>query len=162
MRGIGGIAEENVAAHAIAEHLVALQLPEHIQQKMGRLVRYYEQRRKGSWTPLDIPLENRNQHLRQKALIIGCGGGYQQECGQAYSPIAEWMAKVDLVLEDEGQQYGNMDKAASIARTPATCLEVWSGDHCQTPGGLQQTKESKAFRKKLINRPLALSKTRYM
>ena len=24
---------------------------------MGRLVGYYEQRRKGSWTPLDIPLE---------------------------------------------------------------------------------------------------------
>ena len=38
----------------------------------------------------------------------------------------------------------------------ATCLEVWSGDHRQTPGGLKMSKESKAFRKKLTKRPLAL------
>ena len=30
-----------------------------------------------------------------------------------------------MFLEDEGQQYGNMEEAA-VARTPATCLEVWS------------------------------------
>ena len=46
--------------------------------------------------------------------------------------------------------------AASVARTPATCLEVWSGDHRQTPGGLKKSKESKSFRKKLTKRPLAL------
>ena len=45
---------------------------------------------------------------------------------------------MDLFLEDEGQQYGNMEEAASVARTPATCLEVWSGDHRQTPGGLKK------------------------
>ena len=66
------------------------------------------------------------------------------------------MGSVDLCLEDEGQQYGNMEEAASVARTPATCLEVWSGDHRQTPGGLKKSKESKAFRKKLTKRPLAL------
>ena len=66
------------------------------------------------------------------------------------------MSSVDLFLEDEGQQYGNMEEAASVARTPATCLEVWSGDHRQTPGGLKKSKESKAFRKKLTKRPLAL------
>ena len=49
-----------------------------------------------------------------------------------------------------------MEEAASVARTPATCLEVWSGDHRQTPGGLKKSKESKAFRKKLTKRPLAL------
>ena len=70
--------------------------------------------------------------------------------------LAEWMGSVDLFLEDEGQQYGNMGEAASVARTPATCLEVWSGDHRQTPGGLKKSKESKAFRKKLTKRPLAL------
>ena len=43
------------------------------------------------------------------------------------------MSSVDLFLEDEGQQYGNMEEAASVARTPATCLEVWPGDHRQTP-----------------------------
>ena len=85
----------------------SLRLPERIQQRMGRLVGYYEQNRKGSWTPLDIPLSGRNQHLRQKSLIIGCGGGFQQECGQPYSPVADWMGKVDLVLQNEGQQYGD-------------------------------------------------------
>lgn len=46
--------------------------------KMGRLVGYYEQRRTGEGTPLDVLLENRNQHLWQKSMLIGCGGGYQQ------------------------------------------------------------------------------------
>ena len=150
------LTKENVASHAVAEHLVSLQLPDHIQGKMGRLVGYYEQHRKGSYTPLDILPSNRNQVIRQKSLIIGCGGGFQQECGQPFSPIADWMGTVDLFLEDEGQQYGNMEEAASVARTPATCLEVWSGDHRQTPGGLKKSKEAKAFRKKLTKRPLAL------
>ena len=73
------------------------------------------------------------------------------------------MGSVDLFLEDEGQQYGNMEEAASVARTPATCLEVWSGDHRQTSGGLKKSKESKAFRKKLTKRPLALRcRTQYI
>ena len=45
------LTKENVASHAVAEHLVSLQLPDHIQGKMGRLVGYYEQHRKGSYTP---------------------------------------------------------------------------------------------------------------
>ena len=150
------VTKENVAAHAIAEHLVALQLPQEVQQLMGRLVGYYEQRRKGSGTPLDLPVENRNHHIRQKSLLIGCGGGFLQECGQPYSPVCDWIKQVDLVLEDEGQQYGNMEEAATIARTPRTCFEIWSGDHRQTPGGLQQTEEAKKFRRKLLKRPLAL------
>ena len=146
------VTKENVAAHAFAKHLVALRLPQDVQQKMGRLVGHYEQRRKGAGTPLDI----RNNHIRQKSLIIGCGGGFLQKCGQAYSPVSDWMQQVDIVLEDEGQQYGNIEEAASIARTPRTCLEIWSGDHRQTPGGLQQTEEAKRFCRKVIQRPLAL------
>ena len=99
---------------------------------------------------------HRNQVLRQKSLLIGCGGGFQQECSQQFSPVADWMGSIDLFLEDEGQQYGNMEEAASVARTPDTCLEVWSGDHRQTPGGLKNSQEAKAFRKKLTKRPLAL------
>ena len=49
-----------------------------------------------------------------------------------------------------------MEEAATVARTPATCLEVWSGDHRQTPGALKKSQEAKAFRKKLTKRPLAL------
>ena len=96
------LTKENVAAHAVAEHLVSLQLPDHIQGKMGRLVGYYEQNRKGSYTPLDILPSNRNQVIRQKSLLIGCGGGFQQECSQQFSPVADWMSSVDLFLEDEG------------------------------------------------------------
>ena len=53
-------------------------------------------------------------------------------------------------------QQRNMEEAATIARTPRTCFEIWSGDHRQTPGGLQQTEEAKKFRRKLLKRPLAL------
>ena len=119
------LTKENIAAHAVAEHLVSLQMPDHIQAKMGRLVGYYEQNRKGSYTLLGILPSNRNQVIRQKSLRIGCGG-FQQECSQQFSPVADWMSRVDLFLEDAGQQYGNMEEAASVARTPATCLEVWS------------------------------------
>ena len=139
------LTKENIAAHAVAEHLVSLQMPDYIQDKMGRLVGYYEQNRKGSYTPLDILPSNRNQVIRQKSLLIGCGGGFQQECSQQFSPVADWISSVDLFLEDEGQQYGNMEEAVSVARTPATCLEVWSGDHRQTPGGLKKSKESKSL-----------------
>ena len=67
------------------------------------------------------------------------------------------MGSIDLFLEDEGQQYGNMEEAATVARTPATCLEVWSDDHRQTPGGLKKkSQEAKTFRKKLTKRLLAL------
>ena len=150
------LTKENIAAHAVAEHLVSLQMPDFLQEKMGRLVGYYEQNRKGSYTPLDILPPNRNQVIRQKSLLIGCGGGFQQECSQQFSPVADWMGSIDLFLEDEGQQYGNMEEAATVARTPATCLEVWSGDHRQIPGGLKKSQEAKAFRKKLTTCPLAL------
>ena len=80
------LTKENVAAHAVAEQLVSLRLPDHIQQKIGRLAGYYEQNRKGSYTPLDIPLSNRNQSLRQKSLIIGCGGSGKRVACSALCP----------------------------------------------------------------------------
>ena len=40
------------------------------------------------------------------------------------SPVERYET-VDLFLEDEGQQYGNMEEAASVNRTPTTGLEVW-------------------------------------
>ena len=65
------LTKENIAAHAVAEHLVSLQMPDYLQEKMGRLVGYYEQNRKGSYTPLDILPSNRNQVLRHGR---GCHG----------------------------------------------------------------------------------------
>ena len=62
-----------------------------------------------------------------------------------------------MALNDEGQQYGNLDEASAVARTPRKCLVIWCGDHKQTPGGLRKTDEAKAFRRKLLRRPIALS-----
>ena len=62
----------------------------------------------------------------KKSLLIGCGGGFLMECGQPYSPVSDWIKQVDLVLEDEGQQYGNMEEA-TISRTPRI-REIGSSD----------------------------------
>ena len=66
------------------------------------------------------------------------------------------MEDADVTLNDEGQQYGNLDEASAVARTPHKCLVIWCGDHKQTPGGLRKTDEAKAFRRKLLRRPIAL------
>ena len=89
-------------------------------------------------------------------MIIGCGGGFHQECTQPYSPVARWMSDVDVALNDEGQQYGNLDEASAIARVARKGLVVWCGDHKQTPGGLRKSDEARAFRRKLMRRPIAL------
>ena len=112
--------------------------------------------RKVRQTKLDVPPAFRNDVLRSKKVLIGCGGGYHQECSQPYSPGAKWIEEVDVALNDEGQQYGNLDEASAIARTPRKCIIIWCGDHNQTPGGLRKTDEAKAFRRKLLRRPIAL------
>ena len=66
------------------------------------------------------------------------------------------MAEVDVALNDEGQQYGNLDEASAIARVPRKGIVIWCGDHKQTPGGLRKSDEARAFRRKLMRRPIAL------
>ena len=44
------------------------------------------------------------------------------------------MSDVDVALNDEGQQFCNLDEASAIARVPRKGLVVWCGDHKQTPG----------------------------
>ena len=109
-----------------------------------------------SKTKLDVLPGFRNTVLRTKQVIIGCGGGFHQECTQPYSPVARWMSDVDVALNDEGQQYGNLDESSAIARVPRKGLVVWCGDHKQTPGGLRKSDEARAFRRKLMRRPIAL------
>ena len=70
-------------------------------------------------TTLDVTCENRHDVLRQKKLLIGCGGGFQ-ECSQSYSPVARWITEVALTLTDESQQFGNIEETSVIARTPRT------------------------------------------
>ena len=151
------VTKENVAAYAFAKHFLRLGLPDSINSLVGRLVGYVElQKGPANKTDLDVPPAFRNDVLRSKKVLIGCGGGYHQECSQPYSPVAKWIEEVDIALNDEGQQYGNLDEASAIARTPRKCIIIWCGDHKQTPGGLRKTDEAKAFRRKLLRRPIAL------
>ena len=151
------VTKENVAAHAFAKHFLHLGLPDSINSLVGRLVGYVElQKGPASKTDLDIPPAFRNDVLRGKQVIIGCGGGFHQECSQPYSPVAKWMEDADVALNDEGQQYGNLDEASAVVRTPRKCLVIWCGNHKQTPGGLRKTDEARAFRRKLLRRPIAL------
>lgn len=59
-----------------------------------------------------------------------CGGGFSQEYGQPYSLVSDCIKQVDIVLEDEGQQYGNMGKPL-LLRVLRAAWEIWSGDHRQ-------------------------------
>ena len=151
------VTKENAAAHAFAKHIESLQLPPSLEEKFGRLVGATElEKGPASKTKLDVLPGFRNTVLRTKQVIIGCGGGFHQECTQPYSPVARWMSEVDVALNDEGQQYGNLDEASAIARVPRKGLVVWCGDHKQTPGGLRKSDEARAFRRKLMRRPIAL------
>ena len=151
------VTKENAAAHAFAKHIESLQLPSSLEGKFGRLVGVTElEKGPASKTKLDVLPGFRNDVLRAKQVIIGCGGGFHQECTQPYSPVARWMSDVDVALNDEGQQYGNLDESSAIARVPRKGLVVWCGDHKQTPGGLRKSDEARAFRRKLMRRPIAL------
>ena len=151
------VTKENAAAHAFAKHIESLQLPPSLEAKFGRLVGATElEKGPASKTRLDVPPGYRNDVLRGKQVIIGCGAGFHQECSQPYSPVARWMEEVDMALNDEGQQYGNLDESSAIARVPRKGLVVWCGDHKQTPGGLRKSEEARAFRRKLMRRPIAL------
>ena len=46
--------------------------------------------------------------------------------------------------------------ALALARLPRNCLVVWLGDHRPTPGGLRKSAAARRFRRKLLQRPLAL------
>ena len=101
------------------KHFLRLGLPESINCLVGRLVGYVEMKKgPANQTALDIPPAFRNDVLRSKRVLVGCGGGFHQECQQPYSPVASWMEDTDVALNDEGQQYGNLDEASAIARAP--------------------------------------------
>ena len=109
------LTKENVASQAFAEHIIRLSLPTWIERKCGRLVGFMAlQNQTTSSTRLDVPTAHRHDVLRTKQVIIGCGGGFRHECASKYSPVAQWMSEVDLALQDESQQYGNLDETADF------------------------------------------------
>ena len=108
-------------------------------------------------TALNIPPAVRNDVLRNKRVLVGCGGGFHQECQQPFCPVASWMDDTDVALE--GQQYGNLDEASATARALRKYLVIWCGDHKQTPGGLRKTDEAKALGGSSCAGPLRLEVT---
>ena len=64
-------------------------------------------------------LEAKTPRSGQKKLLIGRGGGFQQESQQRYSPVSFWLTTVHVALTDEAQQYGNIDELTTLARLPA-------------------------------------------
>ena len=82
------VIKENVAAHAFAKHFLRLELSDSINSLVGRLVGYVElQKGPANKTDLDVHPAFRNDVLRSKQVLIGCGGGFHQECSQPYSPV---------------------------------------------------------------------------
>ena len=151
------LTKENVASQAFAEHILRLELPPSVEALFGRLVGYMALHNGTTReTKLDIPSASRHDVIRSKRVIIGCGGGFRHECACKYGPMQEWMAEVDVALQDESQQFGNLDEASAIARMPRKCLIMWLGDHRQTPGGLRKSEAARRFRQKLLKRPVAL------
>ena len=72
------LTKENVAAQAFAEHIEGLNMPPCVNAKIGRLVGYMElKKNRTKGTSLDVTSENRHEVLKQKRLLIGCGGGFQ-------------------------------------------------------------------------------------
>ena len=98
------VTKENAAAHAFASILNPSSFHLHWKKNFGRLVGATElEKGPASQTKLDVLPSFRNTVLRTKQVIIGCGGGFHQECTQPYSPVARWMSDVDVALNDEGQ-----------------------------------------------------------
>ena len=94
--------KENVAAQAFAEHIESFGLPDDVTSKIGRLVGYMEQKKnKTNKTSLDVTSENRHEVLRNKRLLIDCGGGFQQERAQSYSPVATWIKEVVITVRHQ-------------------------------------------------------------
>ena len=81
-----------------------------------------------------------------------------QEGQRHAKAISQWDpgCKLRTQMQRQCLQYGNLDEASAVARTPRKCLVIWCGDHKQMPGGLRKTDEAKAFRRKLLRRPIAL------
>ena len=117
------VTKENAAAHAFTKHIESLQLPPSLEEKFGRLVGATElEKGPASQTKLDIVPDYRNTVLRTKEVIIGCGGGFYQECTQPYSPVARWMADVDVALNDKGQQLETWMRPLPLREFPARAL----------------------------------------
>ena len=98
-----------------------LHLPECVESKFGRLVGYMALQNSATGkTQLDswILTTSRHEALQSKH-VIGCVVAFTMSVP---TNTALWLS---LTLQDESQQFGNLDEAAAIARMPRKCLVVW-------------------------------------
>ena len=96
--------------------IIGLSLPTWIKRKFGRLVGFMALLNQiTSSTKLDVPTAHRHDVLSSKQVVIG----------SRYSPVAQWMSKVDLVLQDESQQYGKRDSSISPSLTQLPGTLAW-------------------------------------
>ena len=80
------LTKENVA-QAFAEHIESFGLPDYVTSKIGRLVGYMELRKnKTNKTSLGVTSDNRQEVLRNKRLLIGCGADSSKS---ARNPIVQ-------------------------------------------------------------------------
>ena len=92
------VTKENVAAHAFAKHFLRLGSPDSINTLIGRLVGCWIAERPGKQKRTLMSL--RHFGTRSKKVLIGCGGGFHQECSQPYSPVAKWIEDAVVALND--------------------------------------------------------------
>ena len=150
------VTKENAAAHAFAKHIEFLQLPPSLEEKFGRLVGATElEKGPASQSKLDILPGSRNNVLRTKQAIIGCGGGFHQECTQPYSPAARWMLEVDIALKMRANSTETWTKPLPLQEFPVKAL-LYGVGITNKRQGLRKSDEACAFRRKLMRRPIAL------
>ena len=75
---------------------------------------------------------------------------------QQIQPCAQWIGEVDLALQDENQQCGNLDEAAGYCSHAAKVLGCLAWNHRQSPESLHKSDATRRFGQKLLRRPIAL------
>ena len=147
------LTKENVASQAFAEHIIALSSPSWIEAKIGRLVGFMALHNQTTGTTkLDIPSAHRHQVIGLKQVIIGCGGRFRHECASNTALLPNGCRKWILLFMMRVSSMGTLMKQLLL---PVNQV-MWLDDHRQTPGGLQKSTAARRFRRKLLQRPLAL------
>ena len=90
-----------------------------------------------SQTKLDV-LPGFRTVLRTKQVMIGCGGGFHQECTQRYSPVARWMSDVDVALNDESKSLATWTKPLPLQEFPAKASLCGVGITSKRQGAAQE------------------------
>ena len=70
---------------------------------------------------------------------MATGGTVAQDLTMQWSTLGGFMQDLNLMIIDEGQQYGTDREIAAISLLKQQPLVLWTGDAQQTPGGIART-----------------------